>query len=110
ALPNDRRLVEALAATMREVYPSVHVFNVPWSMNNILVATAQQTTKENLDINRGLLPPDTAHMLTESLQVASDNYLPTEEDAVIFRDERAPVESIVDSTLLRYLLSAMGVG
>ncbi|GMW02959.1 MAG: hypothetical protein AMXMBFR84_40950 [Candidatus Hydrogenedentota bacterium] len=109
ALPNDRRLVEAIAATMRTVYPSVHVFNVPWSMNNILVATVQETSQENLVANIAALPEDTSSVLVDALAAAAQNFIPGDEGGIVFRDERAPVESIVDSTLIRYLLTAMGM-
>ncbi len=46
ATPGDRRLVEALAATMGTVFPTVHAIDVPGSLNTLLIATRQPTSFE----------------------------------------------------------------
>ena len=47
----DRRLVDALSATLLEVFPSVHAIDVPQSFNTILVATNLPTSEDNLRAN-----------------------------------------------------------
>ncbi len=47
-LPDDRRLMNGLAATLAAVFPSVYVADVPYSMNSILYATRAPTTIANL--------------------------------------------------------------
>ncbi len=49
--PDDRRLIEALASTIRSVFPSVHVVDIPRTFNSILFATVQPTSAANLRQN-----------------------------------------------------------
>src|SRR5262249_13833758 len=54
----DRRLVDAMTATLLQVFPSVHAMDVPISFNTILVATIKPTSQDNLAQNLALLPAD----------------------------------------------------
>ena len=102
--PDDRRLVDAMTATLLTVFPSVHAVDVPGSLNTILVATVQPTGSENLAQNLARLPESADPLLRQTLQVAVANQVPAVAGEVIFTDERAPLETIVDSLVLRYLL------
>ena len=101
--PNDRRLVDAMTATLLEVFPSVHAIDVPGTLNTILVATAQPTSPDNLARNLtrlGSVDP----LLRAALETAAANQVPIHPSGVVFTDERAPVETIIDSLVIRYLL------
>jgi len=102
--PNDRRLVNAMAATMLAVFPSVHAIDVPGSFNTILVATAQPTEGDNLRHNLARLDAGAHPLLRQVLEEAAANMAPVNPSDLIFTDERAPVEIIVDSLVLRYLI------
>ncbi len=102
-VPRDRRLVQAMTATMQTVFASVHAIDVPGSLNTILVATVQPTTASNLQQNLDQLQSSDP-LLREVLETAVANLTPATASDVIFTDARAPVESIVDSLVLRYLL------
>lgn len=102
--PDDRRLVNAMAATMLTVFPSIHAIDVPGSFNTILVATARPTDAANLRRNLERLDPDAHPLLHRVLEEAVANLVPVNPSDLIFTDERAPVEIIVDSLVLRYLL------
>ena len=101
----DRRLVDALTNTLLYVFPSVHAIDVPASFNTILVATVQPTTPENLIQNTQNLPPMNHSMLYDTLTLAINNLVPIATSDVLFTDNRAPVETIVDSLVLNFLLS-----
>lgn len=103
-VPQDRRLVQAMAATMLTVFPSVHAIDVPGSLNTILVATVQETEAGNLGQNLAALPENVDPLLPQVLQAAQDNLVAVSPSDLVFTDERAPVETIVDSLVLRYLL------
>jgi len=103
-VPNDRRLVEALTATLLTVFPTVHAMDVPGSLNTILVATAQVTEAANVGENLAQLPADAPPLLQQTLTVAADNVVPAVAGEVVFTDQRAPLETMVDSLVLRYLL------
>jgi spermidine synthase len=102
--PQDRRLVDAITATLLTVYPSVHAIDVPGSLNTILVATMQPTTAQNVADNLAQLTGDVDPLLRAALETAVAHTVPIAPSDVIFTDERAPVETIIDSLVLRYLL------
>jgi spermidine synthase len=103
-VPQDRRLVEAITATMLTVFPTVHTIDVPESLNTILVATAQPTDAANLTTNLALLESAAHPLLTVTMQATADNLMPTVAGPTVFTDERAPVETIIDSIVIRFLL------
>ncbi len=102
--PTDRRLVEALTATLLTVFPSVHVMDVPDTFNTILVATVRPTTSENLATNLENLPGVEPSLLRVALQRGLASLRPTRAAGPVFSDDRAPVERMTNSILLRFLL------
>lgn len=103
-VPGDRRLVEAITATLLTVFPTVHTIDVPGSLNSIVVATVQPTSADNLRENLAQIGGTADPLLVAALQTAIDNVVPTVASEVVFKDERAPVETMIDSIVLRYLL------
>lgn len=100
----DRRLVDALTGTLLQVFPSVHAMDVPASFNTILVATMQPTTGANLAANLTALPADAPQLLRDTLTLGVASLTPARAGDVIFTDDRAPVETLVDSLVLNFLL------
>ncbi len=103
--PRDRRLVEAISATLLTVFSDVHTVDVRGSLNSILYATVQPTKKENLKQNLETLDVLSTPYVRDVLETAVNNLVETTPSEVIFTDSRAPVETMVDSMVLRYLLS-----
>ena len=101
----DRRLVDALSATLLEVFPSVHAIDVPRSFNTILVATVQATAAGNLGENLKYPSESVDARLYEVLARALEAVVPLGESDIIFTDDRAPVERLVDSIVLDFLLA-----
>jgi hypothetical protein len=99
----DRRLVEAMTNTMQHVFPSVHTLDVPGSFNTILVATIAPTNAANLALNLALLPADAPSLLRTALDTAAGATRPTVASDVLFTDDRAPVETIVNSMMFDFL-------
>ena len=64
----------------------------------------QPTTADNLRANLAALPAGTDPLLIAAIETAAQNLVPAGASDVIFTDERAPLETIVDSLVLRYLL------
>ncbi len=102
----DRRLIEAIGATMLTVFPSVHTVDVPNTLNTILVATMQPSEPGTLAQNRALLSAGAPPLLTAVLDMAVENERPQQFEGPVFTDDRAPVEIISDSVVLRFLLGA----
>ncbi len=102
--PGDRRLIDGITATLLTVFPTVHAIDVPGTLNTILVATRQPTTPDALAANLAALPPDADPLLRDALRTATANLAPVGAGGVVFTDDHAPVETISDSIVIRYLL------
>jgi len=104
--PNDRRLVDAMAGTLESVFPSVYVADVPDTFNSILYATVQPTQAANLRANLEQLELAGAQpLLKDALQNAVENLQPTPRSTTVFTDDRAPVEQLTNSIVIRFILS-----
>lgn len=101
----DRRLVDALSSVLTAVYPSVYAIDVPRSFNTILIATHQPTDAANLAQNLAALAPDAKVVLREVLTDSVTALVPVNQSDILFTDDRAPVETLVDSLVLNFLLS-----
>ena len=80
---DDRRLIAALTHTLQTTFPTIHTIDIPNSFNTILIATLEETTLTNIDPALGQL-------------------MPNESSAILFTDDRAPVETLVDSIVVQY--------
>jgi predicted membrane-bound spermidine synthase len=105
--PTDRRLVDALAATLGAVFPSVYTMDVPGSFNAMIYATNQPTEFSNLSTNYTLLAQreQTPPLLLASLQRVILNQKPISTPGVVFVDDWAPIEWITNTMVLGYVFS-----
>ena len=101
----DRRLVDSLAGTMSLVFASVHAIDVPRSFNTVLVGTLRETSPANLRANLMHRSDAVDPRLYEIIERAFQQIAPVGESDVIFTDDRAPVETLVDSIVLNFLLA-----
>ncbi|MGH2582075.1 MAG: spermidine synthase [Anaerolineales bacterium] len=104
--PEDRRLIDALVATLEEVFFSVHVMDVPNTFNSLVYATVQETSFDNLLANYQLLiaREDIHPLLLSSIERALAFQQVTPSGGIVLTDERAPVEWIVNSMVLNFVL------
>lgn len=103
--PDDRRLVEALTATLRQVFPTVHAIDVPRSFNTILIATQETSQLSDFVAAYDSLPASAHPLLRQTFTLALNGLVEARASDVIFTDERAPVETITDSLVLNFLLT-----
>lgn len=123
----DYALVNALASTLKAVFPSVFVLDEPglgrFTGNSLVIATQQPSNASNLAANvawmehallrevaaRSLMAPlwevrcadDAAWMPVSS----AATFVPVETCITPFTDDWAPVEQVVHALIVRYLLS-----
>lgn len=104
--PNDRRLINDLAATIRTVLPSIHVIDIPNTFNSIIYATRQPTKPATLNQNIKLLKdnPQAPQLLVTAAQVATDNIQPDPTGGEIYTDDRSPVEWVTNSLVINFIL------
>lgn len=105
-VPDDRRLIDAVGSTLLAVFPTVHAIDVPGTLNTILVATKLPTTPGNLRANLATLAVDEDPLLRAVLETAAGNIAPLSASGAVMTDDRAPIEFISDSIVIRYLLDA----
>jgi spermidine synthase len=105
--PADRRLIDGLVATIRTVFPSVYVMDLPGTFNSIIYATVQPTEIDNLYQNYVYLQarPDVHPLLNAVIQRLIVYQAATPGDGVIFTDDRAPIEWITNNMVLKFFLS-----
>ena len=105
--PEDRRLINTLASTILEVFPTVHVMDLPNSFNSLIYATLQPTTAQNLEDNLNLLLPrsDIHPLLAETTSYTLSNLQPAPTPDIIFTDNRAPIEWITNNLVIHFILS-----
>ncbi|MBI5652123.1 MAG: fused MFS/spermidine synthase [Chloroflexi bacterium] len=99
--PNDYRLVDALAATMRQVFPSVYLIDHPNNANTLIVATNEPTRLDDFRANVAVLRDP-------NLQIVAAQALPSarvaEQIEPVFTDDHAPVENLINDIIFRYAL------
>jgi predicted membrane-bound spermidine synthase len=104
--PNDRRLIDALAATLEQVFASVHVMDIPDTFNSMVYASVKPTSFDDLQANYERLAAAGANpLLLTSLQRTLENRAPAPRGGVVLTDERAPIEWIINSMVLRFVFS-----
>ena len=100
--PKDYRLVEAMLATLLQVFPSAHVIDIPNSFNAIVVATVQPSAAGNLESNLPVLEDD--DFLYPTALEAVANLRPTQPSAVVFTDDRAAIELMTNALVFDFVL------
>jgi len=105
--PNDRRLIDSLSSTILTTFSSVHVVDLPNSFNSILFATKKETLSNNLIENYNYLyqESDVHPLLLEAINAAITNLATAPSAAMIFTDDKAPVEWITNTMVLNFVLS-----
>jgi len=84
----------------------VHVMDVPDTFNSIVYATVQPSSFDNLEENFLLLREQKTHpLLLTAIERTLANQRLTPTVGVLLTDERAPVEWIVNSMVLNYVIS-----
>lgn len=99
---HDFRLVQAFVNTMKQVFPSIYVFNVPGTFNTEVMATMQPTSIETFKSNLAQFASTTVmgQVANEVMPVVTQGHA---DGGIVFTDDRAPIEQITDQLLLNYI-------
>ena len=106
SVPGDRRLINGLATTMATVFPSIYTVDIPGSLNTMIFATKQKTIPENFAVNLVSLSqdPQIHPLLISTMQVTFANLKTGYEPSIVFTDDHAPIEWIVNDMVIRFIL------
>ena len=105
---DDYTLVDALASTMAQVFPSVYVVDESTETlslgNSLVVATMQPTTLDDFRRNAAAIDPAAQPLLAEMAQRAALTARPAYTGGAVLTDDKAPIEQIVHGIMLRFFL------
>jgi spermidine synthase len=104
---DDRRLVNSLFQTIKTVFPSVYVIDIPNSLNSMIFATKNKTDFDNLILNYIALDnsKEMDPLLSNALEIAILNQQPDPNSGIIFTDDYAPVEQMTNSMVFNLFFS-----
>jgi predicted membrane-bound spermidine synthase len=105
SVPGDRRLIDGLATTMSTIFPSIHIMDIPGTLNTMIFATVQPTARENFGANLVALAqdPDTHPLLTTTMSSTFANLKPGYDTSMVFTDDLAPIEWIVNEMVVSFV-------
>lgn len=103
-------LVDALAATLHQVFPVVYAIDEPGPAGNLgntlLVATVQPAALDTFAANVARLPAELPNQFRDFAQAATPlvRLVTPPADAPIFTDDRAPVEQVVHGIIWEFIM------
>jgi spermidine synthase len=107
--PIDRQLIDDLYNTIRSVFPSAWVVDVPSTFNSIIFATVQPSDPANLQANFDelLTRKDTPLLLLQAMQIALQNLapIPAVNPKLVFTDDHSSIEFVTNRMVINYILS-----
>lgn len=105
--PGDRRLINDLVATMRPLFASIHVMDIPDTFNSMIYATAAPTTTVDLYNNYvSLVDEGAKDVLLQAIERVMVYEQEVPSDGIVFTDDLAPIEWITNDMVLSYVLSS----
>jgi predicted membrane-bound spermidine synthase len=104
--PEDRSLINGLATTLATVFPSVHVMDIPGTLNSMVYATMQPTTPEAFlaNLSRLSADPSVHPLLVNAMTTAYVNLQPGYKTTMVFTDDRAPIEWLTNNLVINFIL------
>ena len=104
--PGDRSLIDGLATTIATVFPSIHIMDIPNTLNSIVYASKQPTSAEDLLRNYNTLSASTdVHpLLLTAMSSTIVNMQPGYETTQVFTDDKAPIEWLTNNLIVNFLL------
>jgi spermidine synthase len=98
---SDFRLVEAMASTMKDVFPSVYIIDVANFTNSMVIATREPSQIDNFAANISRIDPASLIRQVGDELLATGNIREWTRTDQVFTDDLAPVERVVDQIILR---------
>jgi MFS family permease len=104
--PNDRSLINGLATTIGTIFPSIHIMDIPNTLNSIVYASKQPTRTEDLFDNYNMLNTrgDVHPLLLTAMSSTIVNMQPGYESTQVFTDDKAPIEWLTNNLIVNFLL------
>ena len=106
SVPGDRRLIDGLATTIATEFASIHIMDIPGTLNTMIFATKQPTTRENFTSNLVAFSTDpSVHpLLVAAMASTYANFKDGYTTTTVFTDDLAPIEWIVNDMVVSFVL------
>jgi len=106
SVPGDRRLIDGLATTIATQFASIHIMDIPGTLNTMIYATKQPTTRENFTANLVALStdPNVHPLLVSAMASTYSNFKDGYTTTTVFTDDLAPIEWIVNDMVVSFVL------
>jgi len=106
SVPGDRRLINGLATTMATRFSSIHIMDIPGTLNTMIFATKKPTSREDFTANLVVLASDSqVHpLLLSAMSSTFANFRDGYETTTVFTDDLAPIEWIVNDMVVSFVL------
>ena len=104
--PGDRVLINGLATTLATIFPSVHIMDIPGTLNSMVYATMQETRVTDFEntLVRFNNNPDIHPLLVQSMTSAYIHLQPGYVPTTVFTDDLAPIEWLTNNLVVNFLL------
>ena len=104
--PTDNRLVDALSGTLNAVFPNVFVLDSNRRFtNSVIYATSSQASVDQFVARAGAeTNPRLQPIAAEALQTGGVRQVRA--NGIVFTDDLAPVERLIDDFILSYIRSS----
>ena len=100
--PTDYRLVAAVASTMRPVFSSVYLLDVPAFSNTLIYGTTEPVTTADVEHNLSLASEPLVQEVADS-GLQQGNLRPSPYHGQVFTDDLAPVERLIDQIIFGFI-------
>jgi spermidine synthase len=101
----DTRLVDALSGTLSSVFPHVFLIDSGRYANTVIYATSSPMTVDRFN-QRAQADPNTKLQPIVADALSSGNIREARPNGIVFTDDLAPVERLIDNIILGYIRSA----
>jgi spermidine synthase len=95
--PGDSAVADAIAATMKDVYPSVFSISAG-SFNELIIATKEPSSLDDFTGRIDLMPEEVVQLARKT----SPQFKVIEPGGTILTDDKAPVEWLTDQMIINY--------
>jgi len=104
---DDQHLLNSLYSTIKKIFPSVIISNLPGSFNSIIFASQQQISLIEAVNNYECLAQanESPQLLLDALATAIINIQAEPEEEMVFTDDRAPVEWMTNQMIANFVLT-----
>lgn len=96
----DYRLVHAIATTMRAVFPNVYLVDVGRFSNTMVIATKSPSVIGDFATNIAQLPQGSPLQTIGNLSIQTGDIREWNGGGLVFSDNRAPVELVIDRVII----------